>query len=117
MSPQGRLILAVCGVFSAIGVTTWFLTINTMELEEFRVDKRREIVEQSQQYADSHTAAFYRNLKDVKTIDVQLAQPDVTPKVKTALQSQKNMLEDEMRTEVAKIPESSRTDDMRPYTR
>lgn len=76
----------------------------------------RKVVESSRQYAESNTAAFYSRLESVKKIDVQLAGTTLSPEMRSALTSQRDMLESEMRQEVAKIPVGSRTSAMFPYS-
>lgn len=76
----------------------------------------REIVESSRQYSESNTAAFYSRLESVNKISVQLASTTLTPEMRVALTSQRDLLESEMRREVDKIPVGSRTSAMIPYT-
>lgn len=79
------------------------------------VTVHRQVVEQSQQYAETNTAAFYTHLEGVKKIDVQLAGlPDGDPQA-APLREQKDFLEGECRRAVAKIPADARTVDMLPY--
>ena len=81
----------------------------------FGIFVNREAVEQSVQYSTANTDAFYANLAAVKKIDVQLAAPDISESMASALRSQKEMLESEMRRVVAKVPVDSRTTDMLTY--
>lgn len=76
----------------------------------------REIVESSRQYSESNTAAFYSRLESVNKISVQLASTTLTPEMRAALTSQRDLLESEMRREVDKIPVGSRTSAMYPYS-
>lgn len=75
----------------------------------------RKVVESSRQYAESNTAAFYSRLESVNKISVQLASTTLTPEMRVALTSQRDLLESEMRREVDKIPVGSRTSAMIPY--
>lgn len=100
-----------------VWVTLFFLLLLTLgaigTFVGLKVD--RIAVENSRQYAESNTAAFYDRLEAVGVIDTQLAGlPNNDPLV-PALQSQKTLLENEMRREVAKIPHDARTADMMPY--
>lgn len=81
----------------------------------FGIFVNRKAVEQSVQYSTANTDAFYTNLAAVKKIEVQLAAPDISESMASALRSQKEMLETEMRRVVAKVPADSRTTDMLTY--
>jgi hypothetical protein len=82
----------------------------------FGLSVDRRAVEVSRQYAESNTDGFYMRLEAVKKIDVQLSElsPEQTPQ-RLALKSQRTMLINEMRREVAKIPADARTTDMLTY--
>ena len=75
----------------------------------------RHVVEESRQYAETNTDAFYKTLAAVKEIDVQLADPNTSDAVRAGLQDQKDFYENEMRRQVAKIPVDARTADMVRY--
>jgi len=77
----------------------------------------RRVVESSRQYSESNTQAFYSRLESVRKIDVQLVNTTLSPEMRSALTSQKELLESEMRREVAKIPIDSQTDAMWHYRR
>ena len=68
-------------------------------------------VENSRQYAESNTAAFYDRLEAVGVIDTQLAGlPNNDPLVPGSAEPE-DAPRDEMRREVAKIPHDARTAD------
>lgn len=75
----------------------------------------RQAVQQSRQYSETNTDAFYTRLETVKRIDVELAGLTATDPRVPALQSQRSLLVSEMRREVAKIPSDARTSDMAVY--
>lgn len=77
------------------------------------VDRR--VIEESRQYAETNTDAFYKTLAAAKEIDVQLANPDTSDAVRAGLVEQKAFYENEMRRQVAKIPADARTTDMARY--
>jgi hypothetical protein len=75
----------------------------------------RQAVQQSRQYSETNTDAFYTRLETVKRIDVELAGLAASDPRVPALQSQRSLLVSEMRREVAKIPIDARTSDMAVY--
>ena len=75
----------------------------------------RAVIQQSRQYAETNTDAFYTRLESIGRIDTQLADPALTPEMRSALDGQKTLLKNEMRREVAKIPSDAQTPDMAPY--
>lgn len=75
----------------------------------------RVVIEQSRQYAETNTEAFYVRLETLARVEVQLADPATPEPVRVGLASQKTLLESELRREVARIPADARTADMARY--
>jgi len=111
------------GYFTTLGATLFaivalFVTLAALGAggRIFGLEVDRRAVESSRQYAATNTDGFYTRLETVRKIDVQLAGLDASQTTqRQALESQRTLLVNEMRREVAQIPADARTPDMFPY--
>lgn len=112
-----RDLLKIVGVYAAIlavfGAFVLVTALCTGLLRPWGLEVDRRAVESSRQYAVTNTDAFYTRLEAVRAIDVQIV--GASPEKAEALRSQRLLLVNEMRREVAKIPEDARTPDMLLY--
>lgn len=75
----------------------------------------RVVIQESRQYAETNTDAFYKTLAASKALDVRLADPSTPESVRAGIIEQQEFYASEMRRQVAKIPVDARTADMVRY--
>lgn len=108
--------IAVVGLAACTFLTVvlfLFGTDSVLRVMGMEVDRR--VVESSRQCAETNTSAFYTKLEAINKINVQLAGLDPLDPLVPALESQRELLSNEARREVAKIPYDAHTPDMYPF--